>query len=71
MGKRKPDGVLTMRQKQAVQHLANGLNHLDAARQIGVGVRTLRTHLEHARQILGARNTGHALVEAKRRNLID
>lgn len=53
-----------------LEELSLGGSHEDAARRLGIGIETVRTHLQRAKRALGARNTPNAVAEALRRGLI-
>lgn len=45
---------LTRREREIVEALGRGLSDKDIAREIGVSVETLRTHIRNAKRSLGA-----------------
>ena len=62
-------GALTRRERDCLTHLELGLSTLETASALGVSRSTLNAHLASARQKLGARNTGQALlIFVKRRS---
>ncbi len=64
-------GKLTRRQRQILQLLANGESTTVAARELGVGEETVKSHIKTALARLGARNRTHAVSIALRECLID
>ncbi len=61
---------LTEREREVLELLADGL-HLDAiAERLGIGLETVRTHVQHASNRLGAANRTQAVAIAIRRDLI-
>jgi DNA-binding NarL/FixJ family response regulator len=64
-------GKLTRRQRQILQLLANGGSTTVAARELGVGEETVKTHIKTALARLEARNRTHAVSIALRESLID
>lgn len=63
--------ALTRRQREILQHLAEGCSTADAARRLGVSGETVRSHTKAALARLDARDRGHAIAIALRRGLID
>jgi DNA-binding CsgD family transcriptional regulator len=61
---------LTPREIAVLRLVSNGAQGLEAARALGLGEETIRTHLKKAQMKLGARNRAHAACEALRQNLI-
>jgi EAL domain-containing protein (putative c-di-GMP-specific phosphodiesterase class I)/DNA-binding CsgD family transcriptional regulator len=55
---------LTARQREVLRLLATGLPVKGIARQLGLSIGTVKTHLAQAYRILGARNRTEALVRA-------
>lgn len=55
---------------EALRDLAAGLTHNEIADKRGVSPATIKKRLEHAREVLGARNAVHAVAIATRRGLI-
>lgn len=64
-------GVLTRRQRQILQLLADGEATTVAARELGLSEETVKTHTKHVLARLGARNRTHAVAIALRECLID
>lgn len=51
---------LTPRQLQVLRGLCAGLVGKEIAAQMGLGVRTIESHIQGAKRSLGARNIAHA-----------
>lgn len=70
--RRDPDmrGVLTPREREALQHLANGGSNRDMATALGVSPNTVKNHLASAYRKLGVNSRISAVAEARRRRLI-
>ena len=66
----RPFFVLSDRQRAALELSAQGWTDFQIARQMGIATRTVRHHLERARQNLQAINTTHAVAIAVRHNLM-
>lgn len=64
-------GKLTRRQREILQLLADGESNTVAARKLGLGEETVKTHTKNALARLGARNRTHAVAIALRECLID
>lgn len=64
-------GVLTKRQRQILQLLANGESTTVAARELDLSEETVKTHTKNALARLGARNRTHAVAIALRESLVD
>ncbi|HZO04961.1 MAG TPA: response regulator transcription factor [Solirubrobacterales bacterium] len=64
-------GVLTRRQRQILQLLANGESTTVAARELDLSEETVKTHTKNTLARLGARNRTHAVAIALRESLID
>lgn len=64
-------GVLTRRQREILQLLADGGSTVAAARELGLSEETIKTHTKNALGRLGARNRTHAVAIALRACLID
>jgi DNA-binding CsgD family transcriptional regulator len=62
--------VLTARQWEVLQRLANGQGRREAALAMGITVSTLKEHLTVAQARLGAVNTAHTMFLAMRKGLI-
>jgi len=64
-------GVLTRRQRQILQLLADGESTAVAAGALGVSDETVKTHTKHLLARLGARNRTQAVAIALRESLIE
>jgi DNA-binding NarL/FixJ family response regulator len=64
-------GVLTRRQLQILQLLADGGSSAAAARELDLSEETVKTHTKNALGRLGAKNRTHAVAIALRESLID
>lgn len=64
-------GKLTRRQRQILQHLADGGSTAVAARELDLSEETIKTHTKNALARLGARNRTHAVAIALRESLIE
>lgn len=64
-------GMLTKRQREILQLLANGESTTVAARKLDLSEETVKTHIKIALTRLGARNRTHAVSIALRESLID
>jgi two-component system NarL family response regulator len=64
-------GVLTRRQRQILQLLAEGHSTRFAAAELEVGEETVKTHTKNILARLGARNRSHAVAIALRESLIE
>jgi DNA-binding NarL/FixJ family response regulator len=64
-------GVLTRRQLQILQLLADGGSNAAAARQLDLSEETVKTHTKNTLARLGAKNRTHAVAIALRESLID
>lgn len=62
---------LTERERQVLVELAEGRNHEDIGRRLGIGAETVRTHARKAADRLGARTRTQAVASAIRLGLID
>jgi DNA-binding CsgD family transcriptional regulator len=56
--------ALTVRQREVLRLLATGLSVKGIARELGLSIGTVKTHLAQAYRILGARNRTEALIRA-------
>jgi DNA-binding NarL/FixJ family response regulator len=65
-----PREDLTAREREVLQHVANGLGNREIAQAIGRSAETVKTHLESIFQKLGARDRAHAVTVALRRGFI-
>lgn len=68
-GKEKSNG-LTPRQREILSLLASGLENKQIARQLGIGVHTVKTHVSRVLAKLGAASRTEAVVVAMRDHLI-
>jgi DNA-binding CsgD family transcriptional regulator len=68
----KPEALslLTAREVDCLQILARGLPDEEAARLLGITKRTVRYHVDHAKQKLGVSSRVHAVAAAVNRGLI-
>lgn len=57
---------LTDREREVLAAVAEGLTNHEIAEKLFIGFSTVKTHLDHARTKLGARNTTHAAILALR-----
>jgi DNA-binding NarL/FixJ family response regulator len=64
-------GKLTRRQRQILQHLADGASTTVAARELDLSDETVKTHTKNIMARLGARNRTHAVAIALRESLVD
>lgn len=62
--------VPTVRELQVLRLIADGLSHDQAAERLAVSVQTVKTHMRNIRQLLGARNSTHAVAIAFERGLL-
>lgn len=65
-----PTSPLSRRQVDVVQLVADGLTDAKIAAELGVGVRTVRTHINEARAKLLASGRVHLAVQAIRHGVI-
>jgi DNA-binding NarL/FixJ family response regulator len=65
-----PREDLTAREREVLQHVANGLGNKEIAEAIGRSAETVKTHLESIFQKLEARDRAHAVTIALRRGFI-
>jgi DNA-binding CsgD family transcriptional regulator len=56
--------LLTDREREVLEHVAEGLTTREIARQLEIRPATVRTHVEHAREKLGARTRAEAVARA-------
>ncbi|MBQ1044418.1 MULTISPECIES: response regulator [unclassified Micromonospora] len=63
-------GALTDREKQVLQLVANGNSNRDAAAALFIGEASIKTHLQHIYDKLGARDRASAVAEGYRRRLL-
>jgi DNA-binding CsgD family transcriptional regulator len=60
------DFVLSDREAQVAEGMARGLSYGEIAAEMGVAVSTVRTHVHHVYQRLGAGHRGEFLVAYRR-----
>jgi two-component system, NarL family, nitrate/nitrite response regulator NarL len=65
-----PEIQLTEREAEVLALLATGLEPADVAEQLGIGVRTVGTHLEHMMDKLGAHSRGQMIALAYQQGLV-
>ncbi|MEV0650949.1 response regulator transcription factor [Phytomonospora sp. NPDC050363] len=63
-------GTLTDREKQVLQLVANGNSNREAAKALFIGEASIKTHLQHIYDKLGARDRASAVAEGYRRRLL-
>jgi DNA-binding CsgD family transcriptional regulator len=68
--RRNTERTLTPGERRALQGVAAGLLYHEVADVLGLSRETVRTDLERARRILGAKNMPHAVALALRAGLI-
>jgi DNA-binding NarL/FixJ family response regulator len=70
---KKPNGVagITRRQRQILQHYADGLSTSAAAKRLGLSTETVRTHTKALLARLQARDRAHAVAIGLRNSLIE
>jgi DNA-binding NarL/FixJ family response regulator len=66
----KPRGSLTQRELEVLRLLAEGLQHEEIGRRLGISSETVRTHLRKASDRLGASTRTQAVATALRLGLI-
>jgi DNA-binding NarL/FixJ family response regulator len=66
----KPGGKLTQRELDVLELLAEGLQHEEIGRRLGISSETVRTHLRKASDRLGAATRTQAVATALRRGFI-
>lgn len=62
---------LTPRERRVLSLVARGLSSTQIARELGVSVSTVRTHVEHARGRLGATTRAQAVLVARETGQLD
>jgi DNA-binding CsgD family transcriptional regulator len=62
--------VLTAREHQCLEFVANGLSDAQIAEKLSISWSTAHYHVEHARRKLGAHNRAHAVALAMRSRLV-
>ena len=63
-------GVITRRQREILQMLADGESTTAAARKLGLSEETVKTHMKNTLGRLGAKNRSHAVAIGLRESLI-
>jgi len=63
-------GVITVRQREILQLLADGESATVAARKLGLSEETVKTHMKNTLGRLGAKNRSHAVAIGLRESLI-
>ena len=63
-------GVITQRQREILQLLADGESTTVAARKLGLSEETVKTHMKNTLGRLEARNRSHAVAIGLRESLI-
>ena len=63
-------GVITQRQREILQLLADGESTTVAARKLGLSEETVKTHMRNTLGRLGAKNRSHAIAIGLRESLI-
>ncbi|HVT00154.1 MAG TPA: response regulator transcription factor [Solirubrobacterales bacterium] len=63
-------GVITRRQREILQLLADGESTTVAARKLGLSEETVKTHMKNTLARLGAKNRSHAIAIGLRESLI-
>jgi DNA-binding NarL/FixJ family response regulator len=57
---------LTARERQVLEHIANGLSNSEIAENLTITVRTVKHHVTNVLMKLGARDRAHAVAMAQR-----
>jgi DNA-binding NarL/FixJ family response regulator len=70
MAERFPGADITPRETDVLSLLAEGLSTTDMAHKLQVAEKTVRIHIGHLLEKLGARDRTHALVIALHRGII-
>lgn len=65
-----PPGGLTVREVQVLTRLADGLSNIEIGAVLGIGPRTVATHVEHTLAKIGCRNRAAAAATAARWGLL-
>ena len=61
---------LSVRELEVLRHIADGSTTREAARKLGIGSATVRTHLEHMRRKLGVSTQAALVAEAFRKGYL-
>jgi DNA-binding NarL/FixJ family response regulator len=67
---RPPARSLSQREREVLQLLAYGKSNKEIAKELGIGVQTVKTHLSHIFCKLGAADRTAAVAQALRRALV-
>jgi DNA-binding NarL/FixJ family response regulator len=67
---RRAESLLSARETEVLQHLANGLTTAGVGKELYLSPATVRSYAEHAMHKLGASNRVHAVTTALRMGLI-
>ena len=62
--------VLTRREVEVLQMLANGASSSDVAKKLLISAKTVKNHLAHIYSKLGATNRGQAVAKAVRLGIV-
>ncbi len=68
---RTPSATLTARERQALDHLADGASTAEVAERMGVAHNTARNHVQRVLEKLSARSKLEAVAIARREGLLD
>jgi DNA-binding NarL/FixJ family response regulator len=68
---RTPGTTLTARERQALDHIADGASTAEVAARLGVAHNTARNHVQRLLEKLGARSKLEAVAIARREGLLD
>jgi DNA-binding NarL/FixJ family response regulator len=68
---RRAESLLSARETEVLQHLANGLTTAGVGKELYLSPATVRSYAEHAMHKLGASNRVHAVTTALRMGLIN
>ena len=63
--------ALTDREREILRHIAAGKSLPEIARELFLGVTTVKTHVQHVYEKLGVSDRAAAVAEAMRRRLIE
>ena len=61
---------LTPREKEILELLAEGITDREIAYRLGISAYTVRTHVKHVREALGARTRWEAVAKAYRAGVL-
>jgi DNA-binding CsgD family transcriptional regulator len=62
--------ILSIRELEVLRHIADGDTTREAARKLGIGTATVRTHLEHMRRKMAVSTQAALVAEAFRRGYL-